>query len=370
MALGQGAGPLTLIGQGISQGLAQGRQSRSLARQEKLQTEAGGREERRLGIAEQEATRREQNIIPELQQLGELQKEINRIAESDPEAANDFIRKSRQSEPVQRMLKKLNLEDVNIFITPDKKREVSGNTIITDKNKRFLSQIGQQILGFDPDIKVGDSIKFSQSGGEGDFQVIGKKPQTGRFRFDSDIGIFDTAEGEIKIPIGSIESITKSKSKKALSDAQSKAFDFSVRIKSGLEVFQDLINKGKSLTSGTIFGTLGREDVKKRRQAENFIINAILRKESGAAISESERKSARETYIPARFDEPGVIRQKLKSIELVMNNFRETSGKTFEPFSIKFSSEDGTRVTTDVGGEKFELVKDSSGKVIGRKKVN
>lgn len=48
-------------------------------------------------------------------------------------------------------------------------------------------------------------------------------------------------------------------------------------------------------------------------QASRDFINAVLRRESGAAINESEFANARQQYLPQPFDRPEVIKQKAKN---------------------------------------------------------
>lgn len=61
-------------------------------------------------------------------------------------------------------------------------------------------------------------------------------------------------------------------------------------------------------------------------QARRDFINALLRRESGAAISASEFANANAQYFPMLGDEPGVIAQKRKNRELAIKGILETAG--------------------------------------------
>ena len=61
-------------------------------------------------------------------------------------------------------------------------------------------------------------------------------------------------------------------------------------------------------------------------QASRDFVNAVLRKESGAAISESEFQNARIQYFPQPGDTPEKIAQKAKNREIVINAMHRTAG--------------------------------------------
>ncbi len=66
------------------------------------------------------------------------------------------------------------------------------------------------------------------------------------------------------------------------------------------------------------------------QQAEKNYINSVLRRESGAAIAESEFKNARGQYIPQPGDSPAVLAQKRNNRLLVQESFRKAAGKAYE----------------------------------------
>lgn len=67
------------------------------------------------------------------------------------------------------------------------------------------------------------------------------------------------------------------------------------------------------------------DDYQKFDQAQRDFINAVLRRESGAAISESEFQNARQQYFPQPGDGPDVIQQKARNRQLAVQSLRESA---------------------------------------------
>jgi hypothetical protein len=86
--------------------------------------------------------------------------------------------------------------------------------------------------------------------------------------------------------------------------------------------FSDLAKQGYDPT--TLTSRLGRnlpdvmmsEQAKRQDQAERNFVNAILRRESGAAISSSEFQNAENQYFPRAGDTPSVLSQKAKNRQI------------------------------------------------------
>ena len=66
-------------------------------------------------------------------------------------------------------------------------------------------------------------------------------------------------------------------------------------------------------------------------QAARNFINAVLRRESGAAISPSEFDSARRQYLPMPGDTPETLAQKQANRRLVFANLKSASGTAYQP---------------------------------------
>jgi hypothetical protein len=73
-------------------------------------------------------------------------------------------------------------------------------------------------------------------------------------------------------------------------------------------------------------------------QAERNFVNALLRKESGAAIGKDEFSSAEVQYFPRAGDTPEVIEQKKANRERAIDTLRRESGKTWDAGENKTKS--------------------------------
>jgi hypothetical protein len=66
-------------------------------------------------------------------------------------------------------------------------------------------------------------------------------------------------------------------------------------------------------------------------QAERNFINAVLRRESGAVISDQEFANARKQYIPQPGDSDKVLEQKRRNRETVQRSFTRDAGPSYQP---------------------------------------
>lgn len=75
----------------------------------------------------------------------------------------------------------------------------------------------------------------------------------------------------------------------------------------------------------------------KAEQAQRNFVNAILRQESGAAISKSEFDNAQKQYFPQPGDSPDVIKQKAMNRQVAISGLRRSAGPSYTPpdFSTK-----------------------------------
>lgn len=85
--------------------------------------------------------------------------------------------------------------------------------------------------------------------------------------------------------------------------------------------------------------------VQEQLQAERNFINAVLRRESGAAISPEEFQSASKQYFPQPGDSPGVLVNKEQNRALVQQNLIRESGSAYVPPINEFQQALG--VTTE-----------------------
>lgn len=87
---------------------------------------------------------------------------------------------------------------------------------------------------------------------------------------------------------------------------------------------------GEKIGSILTVGLSNREERQKREQAERNFINALLRKESGAAISPEEFDSAREQYFPNATDTKETRKQKEENRNVVFEGMRISSGDAYD----------------------------------------
>jgi hypothetical protein len=122
---------------------------------------------------------------------------------------------------------------------------------------------------------------------------------------------------------------------------QSKVAIFADRLNQSEKVFNDLAGQGYNrasagssaeagmskipLIGGLLSGKQG-EQTKMQDQAERNFVNAVLRRESGAAISPSEFESAEKQYFPRLGDTPAVLAQKAENRRSELAGFQAEAG--------------------------------------------
>jgi hypothetical protein len=107
-----------------------------------------------------------------------------------------------------------------------------------------------------------------------------------------------------------------------------KTAGFANRVDQAEKVFMDLQAKGfdaSSIASGIerkLPNALRRAASQQQEQAERNFVNAVLRRESGAAISEGEFTNAQIQYFPRAGDTPEVLEQKRQNRLQVMGDLK------------------------------------------------
>lgn len=122
----------------------------------------------------------------------------------------------------------------------------------------------------------------------------------------------------------------------AMTAEQSKAAGFADRMHNALPTITDTspaaMNRWQQLLGKVPLAgnSLVTEDFQRHMQSERDFINAILRRESGAAISPSEFDSARQQYIPQPGDGPKVLADKARARETVLNSLIRDAGPAYK----------------------------------------
>lgn len=156
---------------------------------------------------------------------------------------------------------------------------------------------------------------------------------------------------------------TASKGEKISGDA-AKAGGFARRIQQSEEVFNNLLNNGYQgpTRQDQARSILPRESqstqYRSYDQATRNFINATLRRESGAAISEGEFSNAREQYLPQPGDPPQILAQKKANRMQVFESLKAEGGTGFEriPYVSPTSQKvDSPTVIVRQGSETLEI---------------
>lgn len=126
------------------------------------------------------------------------------------------------------------------------------------------------------------------------------------------------------------------KKEKQPTDGQFSSGLFAKRMEQAEGVFGALTEGGynaadMSNRAGSVLpGAFQSENFKKQDQAERNFVNALLRRESGAAISPDEFKSAAIQYFPRAGDTPEVLDQKKQNRVLAFNGLKANAGPAFD----------------------------------------
>jgi hypothetical protein len=116
---------------------------------------------------------------------------------------------------------------------------------------------------------------------------------------------------------------------------QFKAAGFAKRTLDAENIFSNLSNDGYDRTSlatsvnSALPNRMMTKENQMQDQAERNFVNAVLRRESGAAIAKSEFESAEKQYFPRSGDSPEVIAQKKANREAVIRTLVGESGPAF-----------------------------------------
>lgn len=134
---------------------------------------------------------------------------------------------------------------------------------------------------------------------------------------------------------GNIRPVTgylpKTGADKALTEGQSKAVLFGSRMEAANRIFDDLAKQGvttsipgsrSGLGVGSIINATSSAAHQQLDQAKRDFINATLRRESGAAIGQSEFDNAEKQYFPQIGDSPAVIAQKARNRSIAVRGMQ------------------------------------------------
>lgn len=119
-------------------------------------------------------------------------------------------------------------------------------------------------------------------------------------------------------------------------------------------VMTDTVQHAYSLSPGGNY--LMTPEYQQYEQLKRNFVNAVLRKESGAVISDAEFANAEKQYFPAPGDSPEVIAQKAKNRAVVAQGLARSAGSTYKPPVLEVSAPGGNTELLSKAGWGIEEV--------------
>jgi hypothetical protein len=152
---------------------------------------------------------------------------------------------------------------------------------------------------------------------------------------------------------------------------QNTARGFGKRVEAAEQAFKDIESTGYNRSDvssgiGSMLPNILRTDEGVRQdQAERNFINAVLRRESGAAISPGEFSSAEQQYFPRAGDGPDTLKQKEENRKLILESLKREAGKTWgEEEGVKPSKKEVKRQKSPSTGKIKVTYDDGSEEII------
>jgi hypothetical protein len=115
-----------------------------------------------------------------------------------------------------------------------------------------------------------------------------------------------------------------------LTEGEKKASGFAKRMQSADAIVTQFEDVGAALAGGVMQrapNALKSAERQRLEQAQRDFVNAILRQESGAVISDEEFANAAQQYFPQPGDAPETIEQKRQARQIAVQNMRGSAGR-------------------------------------------
>ena len=140
--------------------------------------------------------------------------------------------------------------------------------------------------------------------------------------------------------------------------AQSSANGYANRVAESDVIISNLGKKftGKLSIGGSLPNIFQSGDRQMYEQAKRNFINSVLRRESGAAISESEFVSAEKQYFPQAGDLPATLVQKESSRNTTINNLYREAGVNRPVLPGQIIESNGVRYRVGMDGETLDII--------------
>lgn len=146
--------------------------------------------------------------------------------------------------------------------------------------------------------------------------------------------------------------------------AQQTVAGYAVRSEQALPIIKNLEKDISGMNSASFWvesrlpSSFQSSTYKAYDQASKNFINAVLRRESGAAIAQSEFDNAREQYLPMPGDNTTILKQKEDTRNIVYQNLVQSSGTAYTSMSDLLGqglAAGGTTVMTGPDGQKWNV---------------
>lgn len=148
--------------------------------------------------------------------------------------------------------------------------------------------------------------------------------------YDPERGVLVNKATGLARPAATMDGRPIGQKEKPLTEGQARAFQFATRMEASNNILADLEKDGKVFSTpgsrapfaGPAVNVLNTEKAQQLDQAKRDFINAVLRRESGAVISEPEFNNAEKQYFPQIGDGPAVIAQKARNRKLAIEGVK------------------------------------------------
>lgn len=138
---------------------------------------------------------------------------------------------------------------------------------------------------------------------------------------------------------------------------------FADRMKLANEVIDELGNAGTNIQDATLSQIPGvgnyliSEDYQKLDQARRDFVNAVLRRESGAVISDEEFANANKQYFPQPGDTPATMAQKKRNREVAIAGIQRAAGPNYKPPQVPPApTAEAVKPVTEMTTEELEAI--------------
>ena len=227
-------------------------------------------------------------------------------------------------------------------------------------------------------VPIGDVYSAYLKSQAGDYVVVGNTlvdRKTGKPIFTAPSTA--QSQGTITLSDGTVIALGKQ------TETQAGSMDFGSRMTFANSILENTEQLGTNLgeqffSKIPVFGgALTSPEFKQYDQARRTFVNAILRRESGAAIAESEFESANQQYFPQPFDTPEIVAQKRAARELATTMMLAASGSDATQYAKDQAAQFAKQLNPLYGTEEYkkqreELEKNTSSTTTagGNERVN